>query len=240
MEVLRIIVNRLEDNSKKEIAVPSDIPLWAFHYTLAKYFKFDVSGPYTFALEEDKFLSLAGTVTGEWRKQVGIWFMSPYRAFNEDDWCEEFDGKSDYEDWLERKTIGPYIYKGYYQSERRWKDDLEDFVADYADIVIVSKDMNEYGFSSVRPLTWDMEYDEDEFDSYNFNNLPIKYLPFLFDHGIDELVETLTLDEIHKEYQRIIYRDGYNKEVFTIDIVNDGLLKETIDEVVKTYMPIEI
>lgn len=85
-----------------------------------------------------------------------------------------------------------------------------------------------------------MEYDEDEFDSYNFNDLPIKYLPFLFDHGIDELVETLTLDEIHKEYQRIIYRDGYNKEIFTIDIVNDGLSKETIDEVVKTYMPIEI
>ena len=237
MDVYKIEIKN-KDNLTIDFAVPGDMPLWALRYLLAKHFGFKTSEPYSFALEEDKFLSLAGRAVKDYKKELGIWYMSPYRAYDENDWCEEFDDNGDYNQWLEDKLTGPYKYNGHFQTKEDWDADFNDFQTDYADRVIVSRERNDNGYYSVRPIMDFEEYDEDTYDSFDFDDLPIEFLPYLFDNNIDDLVETLTIEGIFTSFNKIICRDGYNRDIYFIEIFNgEDLTNIPVAKVQNSHTP---
>ena len=233
MNTLKLTLIKSEEKIRKEFAIPSDMPLWGINYLIGKYFDMEISTPLSFNLLEKDSSALIGTTAKDWKKYVGVWFMSPYRMYDEDDWCIDDD--------IDRKISGPYQYCGHFQTIEDWKEDLDDFINDYADRVIVSREKNEYGLYSVRPILEFEEYDRDKYIAYSFDELPTQYLQYLFDHNIDDLVITLTIEKIFINYPKMVVRNGYNNEVFTILIENStDISKEVQNRVTETYTPIEL
>lgn len=197
-------------NIERTFCVDGSMPLISLHYCLTKAFGFINEHLHCFQLEDEDF-NLLNPDISSWRKNVGKWFKSPLRDENEDFWCDDYKSGS-FNNWRKKKYTYPYPkYKGLYNNYEEWQDNLNSYIDECHDKFLITEADEKYHILNVIPLEWIDLKDWGEKKRYvtNFDNIPMDIIHYLFEGGIKELLDTLTVEDIYQTFKRLVYYYDY-------------------------------
>lgn len=198
-------------NIERTICVNGEMPLISLHYTLTKAFGFINEHLHCFKLTEKDFSAINSNKTSEWRSNVGIFFKSPLRNETEDYWCDDYM-KGSFNNWRKKKYTYPYPkYEGSYDSYGAWQETIDSYIKEYKNEFILKLVDEEYKI--YRMIPFDCCSKESQKLLKNniipFDDIPLNLLHDLFEYDINELLDTLTIDNIYKHFNTIIYNYDY-------------------------------
>ena len=222
----------------RDFIVPSDMPLWALHYALEKAYGFLNGHLHAFHLLKEDFINLNDNRAGEWRKNIGRLFKSPTRREDEDYWMDDYNSGS-FSNWRKKKYTGPYIYKGFYIYIEAWQKDFDMYLTRFGPSFVVGQTGKEYSFEVVRPLKG---YTHDLFNEhiYEFDDMPLEKVGYLFEYDYQDLVETLTIKELYQVAKSFIYEYDFGDGWEIVIEISEEVDKEDEVYVNETYKPLMI
>ncbi len=220
--------------------VDKDMPLWSLHYALECAFGFLNCHLHHFSLFDEDFLTLTQKETAIYRNNIGIYFKSPVRDLDSDFWCDDYQ-KGSFLNWRKRKYSSPYIYKGQYRTIEDSRNEFESYINNVEDKFIITQiGKGKFSLTQVLPLKYWRKGEVDKNYVASFNDLPLDQLRFLFENDPNELLDTLTVEDIFLSFKRLKYSydpgDGWE---FSVEI-SDDVRKEDEEIVLKKKIPLMV
>lgn len=220
--------------------VEKDMPLWALHYAIERAFGFLNCHLHYFQLFEEDFKTLTQGQTSIWRKYLGIYFKSPARDFNTDYWCDDYQ-KGSFRNWQRKKYCSPFIYRGIYKTIDDVKKDFDAYLKDVDNKFVISESkQDKFTFTHIHPLKYWKHGEIDKRYIASINDLPLEKLHYLFENNPNDLLDTLTVEDIFLSFKRFLYSydpgDGWE---FSVEI-SDDVRKDDEDIVLKKKYPLMI
>ncbi|MCK9330893.1 MAG: plasmid pRiA4b ORF-3 family protein [Candidatus Cloacimonetes bacterium] len=105
----------------RDVLVPGDITLYAFHYVIQRLFGWQNSHLRKFSIPRERFLELTGNNMKGYNSLCGILFRFPDEDFEDQYWNDDYQECESINSWFRRKYTGPYYYGGegeYYQFQQ--------------------------------------------------------------------------------------------------------------------------
>lgn len=109
---------------RRDILIPSDMPLHNLHYTIQKLFGWQNSHLRCFILPNDIYHQLTGNTVKGWANLVGVLFQPPSEATEDLFWDDDYKSGS-INTWLRKKYTGPYVYGGVMEHPEIAKRDMQ-------------------------------------------------------------------------------------------------------------------
>lgn len=227
-------------NIERTFSVIGSMPLISLHYALTKAFGFLNEHLHRFKLDDEEFELVTMKDTETWRSYVGELFKSPYRDENEDFWCDDYN-KGSFNNWRKKKYRYPYpIYTGLYDGYEQWQDALNSLIESDNDEYVVYN--NKADFTCVYPYDLAVErgLNVTRKDVVSFNDVPLNQLRLFFESSMNDLLDTLTVEEIYQRFKNIIYLYDYGDN-WTIDIeIELETDVDIIEQIEDTKLPVMV
>ena len=227
-------------NIERTFSVDGSMPLISLHYALTKAFGFLNEHLHRFELNNEDFELITMKDTATWRNYVGKLFKSPYRDDNEDFWCDDYT-KGSFNNWRKKKYKYPYpIYNGLYNNFEEWQNTLDS---------LIEKDNNEYVVYTNKAdftLVYSYEFTIERGlkvtrkDIVPFNDIPMDYLGLFFENNLNNLLDTLTIEELYQRFKNIVYLYDFGDD-WTVDIkIEKENDIDIIEQIEDTKLPVMV
>lgn len=207
----------------RDILVPCDLQLWALHYVIQRAFGWQNSHLHDFTLPMETLKKITDNKAGNWANMVGLVFRSPFMDEDARFWADDYE-KGSFKNWLKKKYTGPTLSlckeeSFLYIIEHFKKYQTLDFIKDkdnFIDTHDLGKERNQeftvewYKNSQGKVFVCDcypvkeennrmkFQSEKSEKEVYQFKDLPLDALKYLFLYSYNELLERLPIGAILK------------------------------------------
>ncbi len=203
------------DNISRDIIVPSDIPLYALHYTIQRAFGWQNSHLHKFILPESVFEKVTDNKADIWKKLVGVIFRSPFMDDSDRFWTDDYD-KGSFKNWLRSKYTGPYLSMCYGEGIHSCSNDMRYIKSNEMYYVLHENSYNpdsdkydgpEYvstvipiydrdGSKNNTPKPWHSDEVPYRVSECKFKDIPSEGLKFMFEYNPQALLERLPVSSL--------------------------------------------
>lgn len=189
---------------RRDILIPSDMPLHNLHYAIQRLFGWQNSHLRRFYLPDAIYERLTGNTVKGWADLVGVLFQPPSEGDHDLFWDDDYEsGRID--TWLKKKYTGPYQFEGLLEVPVMAKRDLEEFLDFYQDLEVKE---------SYSSFLQEREYDENA-ELQVLRRAPAIELTLeelhrsiMMDNGTERLLERLTVKDVLAAEGEALAQDG--------------------------------